>query len=364
MALTIILWSKKLISFISIIKIIIWFLFVPFCLGLSANKVFGKDGISIPLSMVFGFAVMLAVFQVFAVPMVAFSTPFHVLKNVWMAAVILLAVISVAMNKEMLTDKNFLILRKADTDNFTKIVFAIAVAIIIFQTWLLAFNMHTDTDDVRFISEALEACERDSMLKLHPISGVTLDSVRGELTKELASPYPFFIATIAKIINVHPAVTAHVLFPIVLIPLCYGVMYVIGNYFFDEKKRVAVYMLLLSVILLFSFESIYALGYTLLTIIWQGRSIAATIMFPVLWYVLMRIYTDEKVNAWFFVWLLTVLLACADLSGMGIIMSISLCLAYAGALVIKRTAISRLILMILTMIPNIIYFLYYAVSSK
>lgn len=353
-----------MISFFSIIKIVIWFLFIPFLLGLSANKTFRNEGISIPLCMVFGFAVMLAVFQIYAVPMIAFSTPFHVLKNVWVVTILILVFVSIVVNKKTLIDRDFLLLRKSNSDNFTKIVFLVAVVIIAFQTWLLTFNMHTDTDDVRFISEALEAFECDTMLKLNPITGMRLPFVMGELTKELASPYPFFIATIATIINVPPAVTAHVFFPVVLIPLCYGVMYVIGYYFFDEKKKLAIYMLLLSVILLFSFESIYALGYTLLTIIWQGRSIAATIMFPILWCVLMMILTDYNTEKRKYVWLLIVLLACADLSGMGIVMSLILCITYGVSLIIYGKGIQRCLYLMVAMIPNVVYFLYYVSVPK
>lgn len=353
-----------MISFFSIIKIVIWFLLIPFLLGLSANKTFRNEGISIPLCMVFGFAVMLAVFQIYAVPMIAFSTPFHVLKNVWVVTILILVFISVVVNKKTLIDRDFLLLRKSNSDNFTKIVFLVVVVIIAFQTWLLTFNMHTDTDDVRFISEALEAFECDTMLKLHPITGAVLDYVHGELTKELASPYPFFIATIAKIIDVHPAVTAHVLFPVVLIPLCYGVMFILGDYFFEDKKKIAIYMLILSVIMLFSFESIYALGYTLLTIIWQGRSIAATIIFPVLWYIFMKILTENAMDHKKNIWLIVVLTACADLSGMGIIMSLSLCIAFLGAMLIEKKGIKKMACVAFTMIPNVIYFLYYAISSR
>ena len=353
-----------MISFFSIIKIVIWFLLIPFLLGLSANKTFRNEGISIPLCMVFGFAVMLAIFQIYAVPMIAFSTPFHVLKNVWVVTILILVFISVVVNKKTLIDRDFLLLRKSNSDNFTKIVFLVSVVIIAFQTWLLTFNMHTDTDDVRFISEALEAFECDTMLKLHPITGVSIPLGFGELPKDMASPYPFFIGLISKIINVHPAITAHIFLPAALIPLCYGMLYIVGEYFLEEKKKIAVYMLLLSVIMLFSFESVYALGYTLLTIIWQGRSIVATIMLPILWYVLMRIITDNESNNKRYFWTIVIVLACADLSGMGIVMSAFLCFVYSIAMVIQKKDIKSAIITMSAIIPNIGYFLYYYLSSR
>lgn len=367
-----------MIGFVNIIKIIVWFVLVPFVLGLLFENVFrgskkpleniktDREGLNSAFIMAcfpIGYGIMLSVFQIVSIPIVYKRLPFHVVKNAWMILIILLVLLTLAIKRRTIVNLfgNIRIESVIDKKTFdlTKLLFMAAILVIIFQTWLLVFNMHTDTDDVRFISEALEAYEDDSMLKYHPIQGIPLENPEGEMLKDMSSTYPFFIAVMSKMIGVVPAVTAHVVFPLFLIPLCYIVAYLIGSYFFKEKKyELSIFMLLLSIIVLFSFESIYSFGYTLLTIVWQGRSIVATIMLPFLWLVLMKGCTEEAGYAQYMLELI-LYVACANLSGMGITSAILLGGAYAVNGVLLKRNIKELALHIAVMIPNMMFFVYY-----
>lgn len=373
-----------MIGFVNIIKIVLWFIFVPFILGLLFESLFTDDSSNNKNSRFLacfpaGYAVMLAVFQVLSVPMVARKVSFHILKNAWLICILLIVLFSIYVKRRVIielihgfkslgkgsadkkansknTDKSDIktIIKNAD---IKKVLLIATLCIIAFQTWLLVFHMHTDTDDVRFVSEALEAYENDTMLKYHPIQGVPLDNPEGEMVKDMSSTFPFFIAVMSAMISVVPAITAHLIFPLFLIPLCYVVAYFIGDHFFKDKN-LSVFMFLFSILVLFSFESIYSFGYTLLTIIWQGRSIAATIMLPFLWLLLMK-ESVEDVNRLHSLLELTVYIACANLSGMGIISALLLGSMYAlNVLFIKRNA-KVLVLHVLVMLPNLVYFMYY-----
>lgn len=354
-----------MINALNVLLIIFWFIIVPLGLGLFAVPLFNHGAANecgLVACFPFGFAIMIFVFQLLALPAVYFQLPFHTLKNQWAVAVIVLLLFSIFINwkKAILLIKEY---KNIKLEKCTRLILGLLMVIVLFQTWLLVFHMHVDTDDVRFISEAMEAYELDTMLMHHPITGEYLGRALGEMTKELSSPYPFFIAVMAKMIMLPPAVTAHVVFPLALIPLFYVQAHIIGRFFFDDNKDVAVFLLILSIIILFSFESIYALGYTLLTIIWQGRSILATIMLPLLWYILMEgMHREIKTRHAAFI--VIVSLACCSLSGMGIISSICLMASYVVAYAVSLKNYKRAFLLLMMVLPALLNLGYYFIGYK
>lgn len=312
-----------MITPLAIIKLIFLMMVIPFILGFFLDDFFSKsesgeisEKFMISRCFVLGLCFELAVFQLISVPFIIKRAPFHIMKNVYFTALMIVTFFSM-----MVSIKN---VKRRFINKFTEIknikfnipLWIIVISMITFQTQLLFTHMHMDTDDARFIAEALEACEKDTMLQLNCITGEHLDTFVGELRKEVVAPYPFFIAVIASLTKIHPAVLAHMCFPLFLIPLFYMCMYMLGRYFFsDSLNKVPLFMLILSVIVLFSFESRFSWGYTLLTIIWQGRSVASVILLPTYFYVLSAIYTE---NDSFLVYLSLFLtsLAAACTSGM------------------------------------------------
>lgn len=357
-----------MIGIINILLSIIWLIILPFALGLSMEKYINtwkKKGFSLPAVFASGFVLMLASFHVIAVPLMILDRPFTDIAYSWAVIIVIIAAVSVFMarNKIKAEYKDTFKIQKADT--ITTCIWVVVILMIVFETWILAMHMHTDADDVRFISESLEAFELNSVLKYHPITGEYLGMPRGEMKKDLCSPYPFFIAAISKLINITPAITAHTIFPVLFIPLCFAVFYMIGKFFLKEGKReIAIYMLLLTFIVLFSFESVYSIGYTLLTIIWQGRSILATSVLPLLILLLTKFVTEDDIKMGHYVVTLLTYLACACLSGMGLIIPVIVGFVYAFSVLVVKKSFKRAFLLVLITMPTAVNFLYYLYISR
>ena len=214
--------------------------------------------------------------------------------------------------------------------------------------------MHIDTDDARFIAEANEAIEYDTMLVRHAIINKYIGFVPGEQIKEVTAPYPLFIALLSRLCGVgKPAIMAHTVLPPLLILLSYLVYGLIGAYIFagDIKKR-GLFLLFLSLIHLFSFETIYASGYTLLTIIWQGRSISAMIMLPFMWYLLMKTTDKERLRAADYLTVTAAGLANAMLSNMGAIVAVVILAAYAVVNGVRLRSFKTLVIMGVCAVPE------------
>lgn len=362
---------------INVLYVIIWAIIVPFLLGMllnalpyysygrSSNASAGGNGDNLPLAacLAFGYVSVCAIFQLLAVPMVYKGLPFHVLKISWIVVALILSVLSVIVNRGRIISslKGFTSCFRISEYARTEIVLIVVTLLLIgAQTWLLAGNMHTDTDDARFVAEALEAYEKDTMLKVHPLTGEYLGAPLGEMNKDVASPYPIFIALLASLYGIHPAITAHVVLPMLFIPLCYICYWLLGRYLFrGDRKKTWLFMFFLALILLFSFESEFTLGYTLLTIIWQGRSVYAMIMLPLLLLAFMRMSGDEDIKACDYIVLICVLIASSMHSGMGSVLSFAMSLAYMAVIIFRRKSLKTAICLLACLIPTVIYIAIY-----
>lgn len=339
-----------MINILNIILIILFLVVVPFVLGLPLEKKFIKSGENFMLSrnFILGVVVMLASFGIPAAPFILAGATFKALVLTWVIVLSALIMFSIFTNvkdikayiKQLLDSVSDLFV---NSEKDRRILIYIVLAIIIFQTSLLIFKMHTDTDDSRFIVEALDALENNSLLRIHPITGEGLTAPLGEMRKDVFASYPIFIGVLSFLTMMKPAVLAHTVFPIFLIPLSYAAMFNLGDYFFGNTKKRTIFMYVLSIVILFSFESQYSLGYTLLTIIWQGRSIYTMVILPFSWYVLMKIYTeDNRKHLYSLFFIISTAAMC--LSGTGSLCQIVIAIVFALLVLIRNRDIISAIL--------------------
>ena len=357
-----------MIAVYNIFMIILWGLLCPFCLGTLECCITGRyERISVAKQFCFGFAIELFVFGVLAVPLIFFRASYLTLKYSWLACILPLCVFAIYILFKHRSDF-FAREVKSDTgrQTFTVILWIVAVVIIAFETGLLTVRMHMDTDDARFVAEALDAIDSNTLLAVNPITGRMIggDGIPkavpiGEMRKDAASPYPIFLGLISDLFGVNPAVCAHTVMPLLLIPLSYASFYLIAVYFLgDDKKKTGMFLLFLSVALLFSFESVFAPGYTLLNIIWQGRSIAASMMLPLLSYALIRTQINTRIALSDLFILLMLNIGCVVLSGTAAIIAAVVTLGYAVAKVWDKRDPRVLIWIGITAVPDVFCLVY------
>ena len=350
-------------SLINILLIIIWFIVIPFILGVLFESVFDKSRTAVMFSRCFllGIVTLLTALQIPAVPMIYIGSSFSMLCYTFTVMVVVIIAVSLIINwRGLLLRVRCEVIRISDSiiklEKEYKFLLCATIILIAFQTGLLVFRMHTDTDDSRFLAEALEAVEQNTMLRIHPITGEMLGDklFYREMRKELTATYPFLISIISVLTRVHPTVLAHSVMPMFLIPLAYASIYLLGTYFFDKNNERVLYMFITSALVLFSFESRYSWGYTLLTIIWQGRSILAVGVLPFLWYVLLNVYSGNNSIGILGVAVITGI-ACACLSGMGTVIAPMVGGAFALSYLIKNKNIVMAIIIAMCMVPCGLY---------
>ncbi len=359
-----------MITTINVLLIILWAIIIPYMLGSLITRFNGSDNghMVAAKNISYGFMLMCVLFLIPAVPMILMHVPFHILSMTWEAAVCILCVLSLIVffrgkrSAEPVEQKQAGDEQAAGEQNgkvqneriFTILVWMAALIVIAFEICLPVLRMHVDTDDARFLVDAMEALKKDTLLEYNPITGIHHGVPVGEQIKDVTAPFPIFIALASTLFMLHPAITAHTVMPMLFIPLSYAVFVLIGDHIFKgNAKDTGLFLLFLSLIHLFSFETIYSAGYTLLTIIWQGRSVAAMVMLPFLWYLLLELSDKDDVGVRDYIMLTMAALACAMLSNMGSLFAFILCMAYALSFAIRGKSVKPLIFMGLSMIPDV-----------
>lgn len=170
----------------------------------------------------------------------------------------------------------------------------IVVMLIVFQIIMLVVFQHSDADDSEFVVLSTSAVQTDTLFKFNPYTGELWGKA---FAKRMIAPFSLLIAYYSKLTMVHPAIMSHTIMPIVLIPLAYGVYYMIGHLFYgNDRRRIFVFLLFCCMLLMFGGYSTRSIGSMLLLRIWQGKAVLASIILPLVFYVLQVMY-QKGINA-------------------------------------------------------------------
>lgn len=344
-----------MIDISNILYLLLYCLVIPFILGLLWIRKM-KYLNSVAMSVVAGTITMFVVFEVIAVPLILLKQPFHLLLYSWKGVVWLLVIVSSIFNiktfRQIFKGKLKNIFIKNRTEKF---IWMAVFILIVFQIYMPVGHMRTDTDDARFVAEAMEAYELDTMLQYHPITGEFLGEPIGEMQKDVASPFPIFMALMGALLRLPPAIAVHIFFPILFILMAYVVYYLLGNYFLHgNSKYTALFLFFLSLIHCFAYESIYAAGYTLLAVIWQGRSVLAMVIMPLIWLLLMQMMDTDTVQVTDYLFLICSVTAGVMTSSMAIELLPILVGTYALIIGFKKKKLKSALLTFTCVIPCMI----------
>lgn len=314
-----------------------------------------------------GTIIMWAVFQVIAVPMILAKRTFTAVVVLWEISIFAISLLQCAWrikNKKNLYSYKTDIYRhikKHHKDKQEIFCFLCMCAIVLYQCIACVVGTQYDEDDARFVVNALEAFDHNSMLLINPATGEYVGTWVGELAKEVASPWTIYIALVAKILNVHPAIIAHTVLPGVLVTMAYGIYWLIaGRVYKKNFRKQCLLVAIIAIVNLFFTNSDQTQAVFLLTRIWQGKAIVAAIMIPFLCYLMMLFYRMNKEKQIYYLLFLTDI-ACCLLSGMGIFFSGVLIGIFGMYITIVKKDVSILRQIAIACIPTILFGIVYII---
>lgn len=311
-----------------------------------------------------GFVIVLAVFQIVAVPVILFETwGFPRIVTIYS---ILLAVLSAAglifgfpVLRGMAVDARTWIVKRKRPSVETALYWVIAVGLILFQMYMAYTHEFFDGDDAYYVAQSVIAEQTDVLYRILPYTGL---STSLDIRHALAS-LPIWEAYLARVTGIHPAIIAHSVLPLILIPLTYLVYYRIGMRLFKGAfRKTAVFLILVSLLQIFGNTSIYTNATFFLMRTWQGKSVLCNFVLLTAVWSLLRLWETgadgeqkgKKQAGW---WLLMAAnnVTAAMATTMGAFL-LGLFIAIAGlVMAVRQKRPGRLIPLAATCLPGLVY---------
>lgn len=277
------------------------------------------------LSIVMGNLIMWVAFEAVAVPLIFMHADFRIAILFWAICLGAFVTVNALVQKRL----SLALVRRQDLKNAgisgdrrTLVMLLLFLVVVAFQCIVYFMGVHLDEDDSRFVAHSVYTWKTNRMLTENPATGeLHTGNWSGDYLKDVFSPWMIYIALVARIIGIHPAITAHTILPVVLLVLSYMIWYLAGSELFENNRnRTVLFCFLVGILQLFFAGSGSTQSEFTLLRIWQGKAVVAGIGIPVILYIFLYLYRNQA-NEHFYWMLLTADWACCLLSGMGIILA-------------------------------------------
>lgn len=335
---------------------VLFLMVVPLLIG-SAMLILMKQKYSIALSYSFGWMLLLAIFELIAIPCVFADKS---LTQLTMITNICVLVLAVSAGVFLVSKKKVLIgfvknLRMPEMNLYMML----ALVLVCVQVVIMMFGMHTDTDDVYYIGTASTSLATDTLFKFEPDTGLMYYS---KPLRYVFSALMLFWAYLSKITGVHLLILAHSIVSVILLIMSYALWWRLSAYLFKKENQRWIFLLFLCVFNIFGYTSAYTQSSFLLFRIWQGKAFLPNIMFPLLLITAMMIHQEPKMyRLWVMVFFIAGAACCC--SSMGVPLGMLAIASVTLALVWKHRDWKMLLCGVLGCLPCVLIGAAYLICS-
>lgn len=336
----------------------------PLGTGLIINSILDEENRSLGITYISGFLILLAVFQLIAVPIV-FADPwgFNWIIKGFTATTAVLSGLGVIMSLHSWRKGNRIWQEKViikPKSNLEIFQWSLVFLLIILQLVMAVTHASFDGDDAYYVVQSVITDETDTLYRILPYTGLTTSL---DMRHSMAV-FPLWIAYIARMTGVHATILSHTILPVVLIPLTYWIYLEIGKKLFaDKQEGLPGYMLFICMLHIFGNVSIYPNATFLLMRTWQGKSMLANVVIPAVFMLLLWIFEGEpgkrKPRKGLWCMLFIVNIVAAMMSTASVFLNTLLITVMAVVLAWQEKEVRVLIKMVLTCIPCAVYGLLY-----
>ena len=238
------------------------------------------------------------------------------------------------------------------------VVFAVMISgVVLFIIHHIAYT-HADADDSRFVTNAVDICRTNMILRTDPTTGGAIIPEYGDFSKDIVSHWSVYLAYIGRICYMSPTIAAHTFLPAMIYLMLFGVYWMISGDLFKDKIFERSSMLIIAlVVLVYGGYSTHGMEMVTMVRIWQGKAVVASLGISSLIYLFFCIYKEpEKLS--YYVLLLLNNIAMGLMSGMGVIIApiMTMCFGIVYMIITKKFRV--VLLMTITCIPSgILYYL-------
>lgn len=307
-----------------------------------------------------------ACFQLICVPMILLELDFGLViisYSILLALAVLTAVIMAVKNKKRAFDVT-IIGGVHQKQLMRLILWAVFWALLIFQLAQAVRMTYADGDDAFYVAVSSITQDARTMYSKLPYTGFSTDlDVRHGL-----APFPVWIAYLAEVTGIRAVSMAHVVVPVVLIAMTYGIFYLLGERLLPEKtKGIPLFLIFTELLVLFGDYSFYTTENFMIARSRQGKAALGNIVIPMLFLLLLillkRLQEGEEITLKYYILLAAVGITACLCSTLGAVL-VCILVGIAGlcaAISYKKWKI--LIPIMFCCLPNVCFALFYIVLA-
>lgn len=228
---------------------------------------------------VYGLIIMMAVFEVLGVLCAYFKTSLTFLTVVYGVICLAMAVLAV--------------IRTGIKYELPKILPGdiIIFAFVAFMVYKAVVYGHIDEDDSELVAISTTSLHTNTILEYDPYTGAVWEAY----IKRILSPLQIMYAVISQVTGIHPAILAHTVLPVVIIPSVFIVFRMIAvKLFARNREKQTIMMLFLCVAYIFGNYTSYTPAMNVLLKSAQGKWLYAGLIIPLMIAVCIRAEKKEE----------------------------------------------------------------------
>lgn len=262
---------------LSSLSILLFAVALPILTGAGAAVFVKRQERNIVFMWMSGTILSWALFQLLAVPMILKRLPFHTLTH-WYG--ICLAALAAAGGMLWLWRVRKIprtVQSKTGRTGRELALWAAFGLLLLLQLVMAVVLAYGDGDDAYYVATSAVTVQTDTMYAQLPYTGgsTALD------TRHCLAPFPILAAFYAKVSGLHPATVSHIVMPLLLIPLTYGIYGMAGSRLLaGRKKYLPLFLLFASLLVMWGNYSLYTAETFLLTRTRQGKAALGNMVIP------------------------------------------------------------------------------------
>ena len=197
----------------------------PFGTGLLMNRFIEAKHRSVGMAYASGFLILLAVFQLIAVPIVFMDAwGFPTIVTIYTVVVTLLTGFGIIQALHLWRREGQVFYQRTlfkDRNRTEQAQWVIMLILIGFQLFMAVTHASFDGDDAYYVVNSVITDETNTLYRILPYTGLSTEL---DMRHSMAV-FPVWISYIARMTGVHATIVSHTILPLALIPLTYLIYY-------------------------------------------------------------------------------------------------------------------------------------------
>lgn len=342
------------------VLLIIWLIIVPIGMGLLPMRMIQPEKRKYGMTILCGYLFMFASFEIITVPILLqmFSRGFRYVRVIYGIFAVVTALAGYVVTWCKRKDKPLYSERLCLPGS--RLCWCGALILLGFTLLMALTHANFDGDDAYYVVQSQITEETDTMYTQQPYTG---GSTGIDMRHALAL-FTMWIAFIGRMSGVHSTILCHLILPLVLIPLTYLIVTMIGRELLDDQDKQEMlpwFCVMIQVLYLFGNVSIYTTETFMLTRTWQGKSVACNILLPSVLFFLLLLYKDyQGKRDWgIFVILSGLTIVAGSLSSLAVVLAAMMIGLVSLYMSVKMRSVATLAAACAACIPAVLYILLY-----